>query len=1105
MGVEYDNKEVNLRSVDTMEVILGIGEGPIFGPELGMKSFFIGDTPVMASDGTLNYKGANLRFHGGYGPGEIIRPVLGGIASSINVGVTLVKNVPVIRRTVQKNLNYIDVRLVFSALSENNEKGSYDGHGDFHIEWKPANSTVWVDALNERLIRVTGKAATNTVKEYRFLVDPINDFYDIRVTKVNPAESDQESICVVAWESFQQVLSGPRQWPFTAIAHLNTKASNQLSGNLSFHGIYKGRVVRVPANYNTAARVYTGQWDGTFKFAWTDDPAWCLYDFVTNDRYGLNAYDKVSIDKWDIFEASKWCSEQVLDGNGGRHPRYSLNHTIAEPASGKEVARFMAGIFNATFFDSGDGVAKVRVDKPDDAVHLFVPENVVGGKFEYSFTDMASRYNDITVAFTNPELNWETDRRRIFNQAHITKYGRNALDFNAVGAIHQQEAMRRARYKLITSLTEKMMVTFSTNRLAHCVEPFQVILLGDPRLGFSLTGRLTGLDPVSRRIVEFRDKLFLEAGISYTFNVQVLNPNYPTTEDNEFEIVRVAVSPQAATGLVNRLLLAEALPAAVPLDAAFSLEQVGAGYGSPKPFRVMKISEVEGDPDNFEITAIEVNRLKWDYVDNSVFHAPPNYSYINEKLVPPPSNFEASVSYETINGLARTPVINFSWTKSVGNTVREYEIHYTRNGSTAAKLVDVELNSYDWVGAPAGVYNFRLVAVNVFGYKSPPRTITNFQVVGEVRTIPAPLAPVQPGKGPTDTQFQSENLTVAWTQTFDDPFFLHYEIHIYTSVNNETFTFQRAVRQVSNRYVYDIVSNTADNGGTPQRWVRVYVRQVDRNLNASDFVNRTFYNPPPAMLTNNSVGGFEVYRFRMSGPAASLPDFVGYRIYSSTVAGFTPSPATLMYEGKNNQVTIAGSGTKYFTFTAFDTFDGGDLNYVPIFSLTADGDIDTPRIRNDAITTMQVNNVGGANSTTTGETTSNTVVLANFTTSYNGVGRTLLTLAAQDENYLALVQSTGSSISQCTLRLRVFRRNETTLVETNLLNLSQSFNAPGATGAPVTSSRQLPGCLVLSDTPGVQQSISYRMELLVSRDEMSGRSNQYIRRALTCTVMEYKR
>lgn len=612
----------NLRSKDTVECVLALSEGPIFGLKDGAKSFYIGDTPLQNINGEYNFKTFALNFFPGTDNADAIVPILGGQATNTQVGVNLVTNVPIVRTTnAAGGINYLEVRIAFSQLMTTNDSGSFTADAEFRIEYKASSSPTWIKVYDQDIL-INGKTTSTYVKEFRIAVPKIVGSYDIRVTKLSPINSETY-FCTMAFESFQEISTEEKAYDNTALIQVSGEASDQFSSIPQWSGIYKGMLVKVPNNYDPETRTYSGVWDGSWQVAYTNNPAWCLYDFIMNDRYGIRSYYiDMNIDKYDIYDAAQWCDEQVPDGQGGTQPRYTFNMVLAEATPGKELARYMAGVFNATFFDDLNGKAFLRVDKDDPASHIFMKENIFTEGFQYTYTDITSRYNDITVSFINPELEWNQDRRRIFDQAKIDAYGRIPLDFIAVGCNNEHEAKRRAQYKLITANTENCIVSFKTNRLGSIVNPFDVILVCDPDMGYGVSGRIKTLSNDRRRI-NLRTPIYLEVGVPYYCTFTLIDGSKFTASITDIE-----------PGYNTELNFAAELPSGIPEKATFALAAEGI-IGLPRPFRVTKIEENDGSPDSFTIEAININRNKWYDSDNLTDSGVIQYAALPSPINPP--------------------------------------------------------------------------------------------------------------------------------------------------------------------------------------------------------------------------------------------------------------------------------------------------------------------------------------------------------------------------------------------------------------------------------------------------------------------------------------
>ena len=695
-----------LRSKDTVECVLALGEGPIFGLENGAKSFFIGDTPLQNANGEYNFKTFALNFFPGTDNAAPVIPVLGGQASNTQVGVNLTTNTPVVRTTnLAGNIDFIELRIGFSRLLTTNDSGTFTADAEFRIEYKASSSPTWIKMYGTDL-KINGKTTSTYIKEFRIGVPRINGSYDIRVTKLSPINSETY-YCDLSFESFQEIIASQKSYNNTALIQISGEATDQFSSIPQWSVIYKGLLVKVPSNYNPETRIYSGTWDGTWQIAYTNNPAWCLYDFIMNDRYGMRSYyTDVNLDKYDVYDAGLWCDERVPDGKGGTQPRYTFNIVLQDATPGKELARYIAGVFNATFFDDLNGKAFLRIDKDDPAAHIFMKENVFEEGFEYTYTDITSRYNDITVTFVNPDLEWNQDRRRIFDQTKIDKFGRIPLDFIAVGCNDEHEAKRRAQYKLITANTETCIVSFKTNRLASYVNPFDVILVVDPDMGYGLSGRIKEVS-LDRKMITLRTPLYLEVGVPYicTFTL------------NDGSKINVSIT-DIEPGYNNKISFASPLPLLIADKATFSLAADGI-IGLPRPFRVTKVEEMDGSPDTFTIEAININRNKWYDADNLTDSGVIQYSALPSPMNPPGptscSFVERFVKTAKQFQLIVSPTFNRGAYKYYAND-HSFEV-WSRPAGTTETFIKREVILGDTlIDHPPGLYEFKVLGKSYLGY-----------------------------------------------------------------------------------------------------------------------------------------------------------------------------------------------------------------------------------------------------------------------------------------------------------------------------------------------------------------------------------------------------
>lgn len=757
----------SLLSEDIVEFALAVSEGPIRGLTKGAYSFYVGETPLVSEGGGRNFEKFAIGVHPGYPEGSA-KPLdlkLGGISSNFTVGVNLLQNVAVTRQTqaqLRNQINQIEVRLQLARLLRTNDEGStYRNTAKVRIEYRQASSSTWklvsgaapiitdprppvnqdfednqpeVPPLFDH-ITITGKTTTGYSHEVKFEVPLVNDDWVIRVTKLSP-DNHAEDIVDISWESYQSTNRTKLTFPDTAIVHGLGVANGQFSSIPDLGGIYDGLMIRVPTNYNPDTRTYdeSTPWNGAFKFAWTNNPAWVLYDMIVNDRYGLAKHRRyLDANRFSFYQAAKWCDQLVpVFGTDIKRPRFTFNMQLNEPRPGLEMLNYVAGSFNGLVWDDLQGQIHLRVDKDDPAVMMFTPENITEEGFQYTFTDLSSRANDVSVAFINPDLDWNEDRRRVPNvttsEEHIEKYGRIPMDFIAVGCTDVNEAVAKAQIRLISALTETTTVSFQTMRQGALLELYDVILLSDPDMGWSQSGRLTTYDS---QWINFRDPIFIETMEDYVLRLQAVD-----------KVVEIKVRPEKI-GHVTRLRLLSELPANLPRYTVFTIEGTSSSFGFAKPFRVMSLAESEGNPYVYTITAVEINRNKYQQVEGAPTDLGEfDYSTKFPYLPGQPTAFTATSGDDQIIVMPTGEVIArifCSWRKPFSTLVRGYVLQYklVDDGDTDWQTLQPLTTSEYIAPAIAGrTYTLRLASVDANGKQSAWVTIKEHLVKGKSKTPP---------------------------------------------------------------------------------------------------------------------------------------------------------------------------------------------------------------------------------------------------------------------------------------------------------------------------------------------------------------------------------
>lgn len=743
----------NLKSEDIIEFALAVSEGPIRGLSEGASSFMIGETPLVNVSGTRNFEKFAIGVHPGYPEGSA-RPLdlkLGGVTSSSTVGVVLLKNVPVTRQVLgalRGTIDQLEVRvLVARLLKVDDEGGTATNEALFTLEYKASQSDTWLpfapeaktftNPINDEIVviqpkgsevSIWGKTTSGYTKEFRVNVPRIvSDDWQIRIMKLSP-DQDEHDIVDIQWESFQATNKDKLTYPDTAIVHGLGVANGQFSSIPEFSGVYDGLMIRVPTNYNADLRTYDDSipWDGAFKFSWTNNPAWILYDLITNTRYGLAKHRRyIDANRFTFYEVARWCDIIVpIAGTTETRPRYTYNDVILDSRPAMEMLQYVAGSFNALIWDDLQGQIHLRVDKDDPAVQVFTTENVTDDGFNYTFTDIATRANDVSVTFINPDLDWAEDRRRITgvttSEEDIEKHGRIPLDFIAVGCTNVHEAVAKAQVRLLSALTETTMVSFATTRQGALLSLYDVILVADPVMGWSVSGRFKSYTDTH---VYFRDPIYIEELKDYVMKVQT-----------QTGLINVTVRPAQIGHVYDMQLVGSIMPPNLPRHTVFTLEEEG-GLGFGKPFRVLGLEEVEGSPYVYRITAMEINRNKYVLSESGTPITEPDYSYQQPYLPGQPSNFKAESGDDNLLVMPSGEVITrilCTWRKPFGSVIKGYELQWKLASDEAWQAMRLTAtDQYLSPVLPGAHYALRVAAIDPQDHLSAWATIADYLVVGK--------------------------------------------------------------------------------------------------------------------------------------------------------------------------------------------------------------------------------------------------------------------------------------------------------------------------------------------------------------------------------------
>jgi len=368
----------SLRSKAYARVVDLISEGEIEGLVDGLQSVYLDDTPIQNPDGSTNFSGVTLETRNGSQQQSYV-PGFSSVENEVVVGVEVKASQPVVRSITDPDVDAVRVKVSVPQLTnQDTTNGDLNGSTvNFAID-RQVNGGGFVEMINDT---ISGKTTTKYQRSY-YVPLAGSGPWDIRVRRIT-ADSTSSAVQNKTFvESYTEVVESKLRYPNSALVALRVDASQFSSIPRRSYDMKLLRV-RVPVNYDPATRAYSGVWNGTFKIAWTDNPAWCFYDLVSSTRYGLGGYiPEAQVDKWALYRVAQYCDQLVPNGLGGFEPRFTCNLYLQTREQAYKVVQDMASIFRGMVYWSG-GAITVTQDAPADPVYQFAPSNVVDGEFAY--------------------------------------------------------------------------------------------------------------------------------------------------------------------------------------------------------------------------------------------------------------------------------------------------------------------------------------------------------------------------------------------------------------------------------------------------------------------------------------------------------------------------------------------------------------------------------------------------------------------------------------------------------------------------------------------------------------------------------------------------
>ena len=471
------------RSKQLIKIVEVISEGEVAGLADGMKSVYLDNTPVQNKNGSFNFSNVSLQGR----IGGQVQDVLSGFSASekeVSVSAQVRRNLPITRTITDSKVSRLRFTIGVQALSKIEDNGDING--------SQVNLVITIGSKSYP-VTIVGKYSSQYLQQHTFGDLPPVPF-TIKVERLTADSGSQKLQDNTLWSSYTEVIDTVFTYPNTAL--VGVKFDSEYFSNLPTRTYdILGIKVKIPSNYNPRTRQYSGVWDGTFKIDWTDNPAWVLFDIVTNKRYGLgNRLGEFGADKWTLYQVAKYCDQLVPDGFGGKEPRFTCNAWLTEQRSAYDVINDICSIFRAMPVWNGQQLTVV-MDRPYDPVWTYTNANVDKGLFNYTFSAKKARHNAIQVEYVDKNSSYERMIEYVSDDDSIRKNGLNVKKITAFGCTSRGQAHRTGLWLLQTEKLETKTVTFTVGAEGLMHFPGDIIRVSDTYYaGTNIGGRVLSVD-----------------------------------------------------------------------------------------------------------------------------------------------------------------------------------------------------------------------------------------------------------------------------------------------------------------------------------------------------------------------------------------------------------------------------------------------------------------------------------------------------------------------------------------------------------------------------------------------------------------------------------
>ncbi|EQC4452603.1 phage attachment tail tip protein J, partial [Escherichia coli] len=697
----------NLKSTQMMSVIDAIGEGPIEGPVKGLQSILVNKTPLTDTDGNPVIHGVTAVWHAG----EQEQTPPEGFESSGSetaLGVEVTKAKPVTRTITSANIDRLRVTFGVQSLVQTTSQGDRNPASVRLLIQLQRNGN-WV---TEKDVTINGKTTS------QFLASVILDNlpprpFNIRMVRETADSTTDQLQNKTLWSSYTEIIDVKQCYPNTAIVGLQVDAEQFGGQQMTVNYHIRGRIIQVPSNYDPEKRTYSGIWDGSLKPAYSNNPAWCLWDMLTHPRYGMGKrLGAADVDKWALYAIGQYCDQTVPDGFGGTEPRMTFNAYLSQQRKAWDVLSDFCSAMRCMPVWNGQTLTFVQ-DRPSDVVWPYTNSDVVadneGVGFRYSFSALKDRHTAVEVSYVDPHNGWQTSTELVEDPEAILRYGRNLLKMDAFGCTSRGQAHRAGLWVIKTGLLETQTVDFTLGSQGLRHTPGDIIEICDNDYAGTMTGgRILSIDAASRTLTLDREVTLPETGAA---TVNLIN--------GSGKPVSVAITAHPAPDRIQ----VSTLPDGVETYGVWGLSLPSLRR---RLFRCVSIRE--NTDGTFAITAVQHVPEKEAIVDNGAHFdgdqsgtvngvTPPAVQHLTAEVTADSGEYQVLARWDTpkvvkgVSFLLRLTVTADDGSERLVSTARTTETTYrfTQLALGNYRLTVRAVNAWGQQGDPASV-SFRIAA-----------------------------------------------------------------------------------------------------------------------------------------------------------------------------------------------------------------------------------------------------------------------------------------------------------------------------------------------------------------------------------------------------------